>query len=99
MSHHINANEIYNQVSWEALSEAYKNFYGSWSDITKEHCNKYEKLTLEQKMLVDEDLKYLEERCEELNLSVNRIVIEECIVELYNRDKNERKNNNKRRDK
>lgn len=92
-AHHIDAGMVYNQqFNWDNLSDAYKTFYESWNDELKEHCDEYEELTLEEKILVDENMKYLEEHSDCLKLSINKLAVERSIIELLERDKNDKRN-------
>lgn len=92
-AHNIDAEMIYNQqLDWNNLTGVYGSLYESWSDELKEHCNEYEELTLEEKMLVDENMKYLEEHSNCLDIVINRLAIEKSIIELQRRDKDDKRN-------
>lgn len=87
-AHHIDAGVVYNpQLNWENLTSAYGSLYESYSDELKEHCDEYEELTLEDKILIDEDMEYLKEHSDCLGLSRNKLAIEECLIELRRRER------------
>lgn len=95
----IKAEALYNtqvrwddKFSWEHLTDAYRNLYESWGGETKEHCDLYEALTLEDKILIDEDMKYLKEHSDCLNLSMTKLAIEECLIKLRRRERRRERN-------
>lgn len=91
-AHHIDAEMIYNQqLDWGNLASAYGSLYESWNDELKEHCDEYEELTLEEKILIDEDIKWLEEHSDCLKISINKLAVEKSLIKLRERDKNDKR--------
>lgn len=63
-------------------------------ELRTEHCEEYEKLTMEEKLLVDIDMEYLKDECDMRYItSIRRKDLEKCLSILRKRDRENGKRN------
>lgn len=79
-------------LSWEDLHKHYADWMNNidWP-FDKEHCDMYDNLSLEEKILVDNNMEYLKEHSKCLNLSWPPMV-EETLIMLLDKEKDDKRN-------
>lgn len=72
-----------------------------WSSLAgaRRHCKEYESLSIEEKLLVDDDMKYLEGTWrDEISFEIYRSMVEEVVIKLFKRGKKNGKRNGRQTD-
>lgn len=72
-----------------------------WSALagTRMHCKEYESLSIEEKLLVDDDMKYLKDTWKDkLSFEIYRSMAEEVVIKLFKRGKKNGKRNGRQTD-
>lgn len=81
---------------WIDLAEKYRRqLERIWdNELSTEHCEEYEELTMEEKLLVDVDMEFLKDETDMRYLSgLSRQTLEKCLSKLRKRDRENGKRN------